>query len=264
MKIIAWNVNGIRAILKKQHLVNLINAEDPDIFCIGETKISCPYENVKEEIDNKLENKYYQYWSPCKVKNGYSGTAIFTKKEPKNIIYGLNINGKEHDDEGRVITCEFSKFYLIHVYTPNSGEILKRLNYRVTEWDQLFITYLNKLQETKKVILCGDLNVAHQEIDLKNPKTNLRTAGFTVEERESFDLLINKTNMIDTFRFLYPKTIKYSYWSYRCNCRDKNIGWRIDYFMVSKSLINKITKSDILTDILGSDHAPIIMIINIK
>jgi exodeoxyribonuclease III len=259
MRIIAWNVNGIRAMMKKDHLVNLINKEDPDIFCLGETKISCDHSEVEKELFEKVKGKYFSYWSPCKTRGGYSGTAVFTKKEPKKVIYGLKDDDNELDDEGRVITCEFSKFYLVHVYTPNSGQVLARLDFRTNKWDLAFIKYLNKLQEKKKVVLCGDLNVAHHEIDLKNPKTNLRTAGFTIEERTTFQLLLNKTEMIDTFRSMHPETVKYSYWSYRMKSREKNAGWRIDYFLVSKNLIKKVIKSDILTDILGSDHAPIMI-----
>jgi exodeoxyribonuclease-3 len=264
MKIIAWNVNGIRAILKKNNLVELINDEDPDIICLSEIKISCPFNDINDSLNKSLNNKYYNYWSPCKVKNGYSGTAIFTKKEPTNVTFGLNINNKEYDDEGRVITCEFSKFYLIHVYTPNSGEALARLNYRTTIWDNMFLKYINKLKENKKVIVCGDLNVAHKEIDLKNPKTNLRTAGFTIEERDSFNNILDKTELIDTFRYLNKEIIKYSYWSYRFSAREKNTGWRIDYFLVDKKLIKKVIKSDILINIMGSDHAPIILEIKLK
>jgi exodeoxyribonuclease-3 len=264
MKIIAWNINGIRAMLKKNYLIDLINNEDPDIICLGETKISCPFNNVKDNLNKSINNKYFNYWSPCKIKSGYSGTSIFTKKEPINVIYGLNINNKEYDDEGRVITCEFAHFYLIHVYTPNSGQLLARLDYRTNIWDVMFTKYINKLKETKKVIICGDLNVAHKEIDLKNPKTNLKTAGFTIEERNSFDNILNKTNLIDTFRYLNKETIKYSFWSYKFKAREKNVGWRIDYFLVDKKLINKVTKSDILVDILGSDHAPIILELIIK
>lgn len=264
MKIIAWNVNGIRAILKKKDFIDLLNDENPDIFCMGETKISCPYDAVEDDIHKKLNNKYFIYWSPCKVKAGYSGTAILTKKEPLNIIYGLNIGDKEYDDEGRVITCEYSKFYLIHVYTPNSGELLKRLEYRTKTWDHAFIKYINKLQEKKKVILCGDLNVAHKEIDLKNPKTNLRSAGFTIEERTSFDNLLDKTGLVDSFREIHSETIKYSYWSYRQKARERDAGWRIDYFLVPKLFLKKINKSDILTEIYGSDHAPVILEISIK
>lgn len=264
MKIISWNINGIRAMLKKNNLVELINEEDPDIICLGETKISCPFDDVQNNLNESLNNKYYNYWNPCKVKAGYSGTAILTKKEPINVIYGLNINNKEYDDEGRVITCEFSKFYLIHVYTPNSGKTLARLNYRTTTWDNMFLKYINKLKKIKKVIVCGDLNVAHKEIDLKNPKTNLKTAGFTVEERESFDNILDNTKLIDTFRHLHKEIIKYSYWSYKFRARERNTGWRIDYFLVDEKLIKKVIKSDILIDIVGSDHAPIILEIKLK
>jgi len=225
MKIIAWNVNGIRAMLKKNNLIELINEEDPDIFCLGETKISCPFDEVDKELETKLENKYFKYWSPCKVKAGYSGTLICSKKEPINIIYGLKENDKEYDDEGRVITCEFKKFFLVHVYTPNSGQFLKRLDYRVNTWDNIFKKYIIKLQKQKPVILCGDLNVAHKEIDLKNPKTNLKTAGFTIEERNSFTELLDKTNLVDSFRYLNSELIKYSYWTYKFNARSNNSGW---------------------------------------
>ena len=254
MKIIAWNINGIRAMLKKKNLVELINNENPDIICLGETKISCPYDDVKDNFNKSLNYEYYNYWSPCKTKKGYSGTAIFTKEEPIDVIYGLNVNNEEYDNEGRVITCEFLKFYLIHVYTPNSGEGLLRLDYRTNIWDTIFLKYINKLKKNKKVIVCGDLNVAHKEIDLKNPKTNLKTAGFTVDERESFDNILNKTKLIDTFRYLNTDTIKYSYWSYKFNSREKNTGWRIDYFLVDKKLIKKVINSDIMVDIISVDR----------
>ena len=257
MKIIAWNINGIKAILKKEELINLINNEDPDIFCLGETKISCPFIQIKEELNNKLKEKYYNYWSPCKIRGGYSGTAIFSKKEPIEVVYGLNINNTEYDEEGRVITCEYKKFYLIHVYTPNSGEGLKRIDFRVNTWDKMFIKYINKLQERKPIIICGDLNVAHKEIDIKNSKTNLKTAGFTLEERISFDVILKNLNVIDTFRHLNPSEIKYSFWSYKFNSREKNTGWRLDYFLVSEKILKKVENSDILVDIYGSDHAPI-------
>lgn len=260
MKIIAWNINGIRAISKKNHLVDLINSEDPDIFCLGETKINCNY----DEIHLKLNNKYFAYWSPCRVRNGYSGTAIFSKKEPMSVNYGLVIGDKDYDEEGRVITCEYKKFILVHVYTPNSGQALARLEYRTKTWDKMFTKYILKLQEKKEVIICGDLNVAHKEIDLKNPKTNLRTAGFTVEERESFDTILKKTSLLDSFREMHPEIIKYSFWSYRFKSREKNAGWRIDYFLLSKKLLKKVINSNILDNILGSDHAPVILDINIK
>lgn len=259
MKIIAWNINGIRAMIKKGYLIDLINNENPDIFCLGETKISCPYNDVIDFINSNLEHKYLSYWSPCKTKNGYSGTAIYTKKKPLSVIYGLNVDNHEYDDEGRVITLEFSKYYIIHVYTPNSGDALARLNFRVNKWDNAFCKYIEILQKHKKIIICGDLNVAHNEIDLKNPKTNHNTAGFTNEERISFTNILTKTNLIDTFRYLHKDTIKYSFWSYRFKSREKNAGWRIDYFLVSEKYKKKIIKSDILTDIKGSDHAPIIL-----
>ncbi len=263
MKIIVWNINGIKAMLKKNNLVELINDEKPDIFCLGETKISCPFLDIKEELNKKIKEKYYNYWSPCKTKAGYSGTAIFTKKEPIDVIYGLKVNNNEYDEEGRVITCEFKKYYLVHVYTPNSGEGLKRLDYRVNTWDKMFIKYINNLQEKKPVIICGDLNVAHKEIDIKNAKSNLQTAGFTIEERTSFDKILKDLNVVDTFRHLNPLEIKYSFWSYKFKARERNAGWRLDYFLVSEKIFKKIQISDILTNILGSDHAPIILEIKI-
>ena len=260
MKIIAWNVNGLRSLLKTTYLDELINTYKPDILCMGETKLSC--KNPNDVIDNEINSKYpqfkYRYWSLCKIKSGYSGTAILCKKEPKSIIYGLN-NSKEIDDEGRVITIEYDKYYIVHVYTPNSGIALNRLEWRTTVWDREFELYINKLQKIKSVILCGDLNVANNEIDLKNPKTNHKTAGFTKEERDSFKKLLTNTTLIDTYRKLYPEKIEYSYWSYMRKSREKNIGWRIDYFLVSDKIKNKIKDSKILTEIYGSDHAPILL-----
>ncbi len=264
MKIIAWNVNGIRAILKKENFINLINDESPDIFCLGETKISCPYDEVEKTLNETLKDKYYSYWSPCKVRGGYSGTAIFSKKKPKNVIFGLNHNNKDYDEEGRMITCEFNKFYLVHVYTPNSGQLLKRLEYRTNIWDTTFRKRIIELQKDKPVIVCGDLNVAHKEIDLKNPKTNLKTAGFTIEERNSFDEFLNETKLIDSFRYLNNEIIKYSYWTYKFNARTNNAGWRIDYFLVDNKILKKVIKSDILDTVLGSDHAPIVLDIKIN
>ncbi len=263
MKIIAWNVNGINAMLKKDYLIDLINNENPDIFCIGETKVSCPFIDTKDELNKKLKEKYNNYWSPCKTKGGYSGTAIFSKKEPIEVTYGLKVNNTEYDEEGRVITCEYKKFYLLHVYTPNSGEGLKRLDFRVNTWDKMFIKYINNLQEKKPVIICGDLNVAHKEIDIKNSKTNLQTAGFTIEERNSFDVILKELKLVDTFRHINPSEIKYSFWSYKFNSRARNTGWRLDYFLVSEKILKKIENSDILVNVLGSDHAPIILEIKI-
>lgn len=263
MKIIVWNVNGIRAMLKKSNMIDLINNEIPDIFCIGETKIGTETQTIEDDFKSRINANYFCYWGKCK-KLGYSGTAIFSKVKPKKVIYGMIINDNEYDDEGRVITCEFTDFYLIHVYTPNSGQFLARLDYRTETWDVHFVKYINKLKESKKVIVCGDLNVAHNEIDLKNPKSNSRTAGYTIEERNSFNMLLNKTELVDSFRLLQPLLVKYSYWSYRFKSREKNNGWRIDYFLIDKRLIKKIIQSDILTDIGGSDHAPIILEINLK
>jgi exodeoxyribonuclease-3 len=257
MKIIAWNINGIRSSMKENDLYNLIKNEKPDIICFGETKISCPFEEVQEELRNKIKGYKYRYWSPCKTRGGYSGTAIFSKKEPKNIIYGLD----DIDNEGRVIILEYDKFFLLHCYTPNSGAELDRLEYRTKIWDKIFKKKIIELQKEKVVIVCGDLNVAHREIDLKNPKTNLRTAGYTIEERDSFEKLLKDANLIDTYRFLNPEKIEYSYWSYRFNSREKNVGWRIDYFLINEKYIKNIKKSLILTEILGSDHAPVKLVL---
>lgn len=257
MKIIAWNVNGLRSLLKTDHLKDLINREDPDIFCMGETKLSCPYDDVEMEIINLFPKFKYRIWSPCKIRGGYSGTSIYCKKKPLNIYYGLKYKDEELDNEGRVITIEMKKYYLIHVYTPNSGQALNRLEFRTKVWDRAFENLINKFQRDKPVIVCGDLNVAHHEIDLRNPKSNLKTAGFTVEERESFTKILKNCNLIDTYRTLYPNKIEYSFWSYMRKARDKNIGWRIDYFLVSETIKKKVKNSSILTDIYGSDHAPI-------
>jgi len=258
MKIIAWNINGIRSSMKGKELYDLIEDEKPDIICFGETKISCPFVDVQNELKDKIKGYKYRYWSPCKTKGGYSGTAIFCKKQPNSIIYGLD----DIDEEGRVIILEFEKFFLLHVYTPNSGEELKRLDYRTKTWDKVFRKKVIELQEHKPVIVCGDLNVAHKEIDLKNPKTNLKTAGYTIEERESFDKLLKDAELVDTYRFLNPEKVEYSYWSYRFNSRKKNTGWRIDYFLISEKYIKNVKKSLILTEIMGSDHAPIKLVLN--
>lgn len=257
MKIIAWNVNGLRSLLKTNYLDDLINEEKPDVFCMGETKLSCPYDDIEKQIITKFPQFKFRYWSPCKIRGGYSGTSIFCKKEPLSVQYGLKYKDKELDDEGRVIVVEFKKYYILHVYTPNSGQALNRLEWRTTTWDKAFENYLNNLQKIKQVIVCGDLNVAHQAIDLKNPKTNLKTAGYTVEERESFQKILTNCNLIDTFRKINLEKIEYSFWSYMRKSREKNIGWRIDYFLVSKGLENKVKESSILTNVLGSDHAPI-------
>ena len=263
MKIIAWNVNGIRSLLKTDNLDNLINNHDPDIFCMGETKLSCPYNLTDNEISDKFPQYKYKYWSLCNVRKGYSGSSIFCKEEPLNIYYGFEKINEELDNEGRVITIEFNNYYIIHVYTPNSGQVLARLEFRTITWDRMFEKYIKKLQGEKYVIVCGDLNVAHNEIDLKNPKTNTKTAGYTIEERDSFNSIIKKCKLIDSFREKNPEKIEYSYWSYMRNSRNKNIGWRIDYFLVDKKIYKYVKESSILTDILGSDHAPIILNIDL-
>lgn len=257
MKIIAWNVNGLRSLLKTKNLDDMINNEDPDIFCMGETKLSCPYDNIEEEMKERFPKYKTIIWSLCKKRGGYSGTAILSKKTPLNIYYGLKYKNEELDDEGRVITIELKKYYLIHVYTPNSGQLLARLEWRTNIWDKGFENYIKELQKIKPVIVCGDLNVAHKEIDLKNPKTNLRTAGYTIEERESFESILTKCELVDSYRYKNPDKIEYSYWSYMRKSREKNIGWRIDYFLIDKNIIKKIKTSEILTEINGSDHAPI-------
>ena len=264
MNIIAWNINGLKSLLKTNNLDELLIKEKPDIFCMGETKMSCSsLLNCNTEIIKRYPEYKYIYWSQCSTKQGYSGTAILSKIEPKKVLYGLN-DKNNIDNEGRVITLFFDKFILVHVYTPNSGEALKRLDWRVNTWDKEFLKYINSLKKIKtKIILCGDLNVAHQEIDLKNPKTNIHTPGFTKEERESFNNFLLNTKMIDSYRLLNPTEIKYSYWSFRRNARINNVGWRIDYFLLTNNLKNKIIFSNILTDYYGSDHAPICLKINI-
>ena len=248
MKIISWNVNGIRAVLKKGFL-DFIDNINPDIICIQETKAQ------PEQVDLELEKYPYKFWNSA-TKKGYSGTAIFSKVEPLKVTNDLSI--KKHDDEGRVICFELKNYYLVTVYTPNSKRDLSRLNYRHNEWDVDFLKYLKKLEQIKPVLFCGDLNVAHKEIDLKNPKTNKKNAGFTLEEREGFENYI-QSGFIDTFRMFNEGPGNYTWWSYMFNARAKNIGWRIDYFCASKIIKNKIKKSIILPEILGSDHAPIMI-----
>lgn len=245
MKLISWNVNGLRACVTKGFM-DFFTEADADIFCIQESKLQ------EGQIELPLEG-YYQYWNYAR-KKGYSGTAVFTRQEPLSVSYGMGM--EEHDQEGRVITLEFPDFYLVTVYTPNSQNELARLDYRM-EWEDAFLAYLKKLEEKKPVIFCGDLNVAHREIDLKNPKTNRRNAGFTDEEREKFSRLL-ENGFIDTFRYFYPDQEQiYSWWSYRFRAREKNAGWRIDYFCVSESLKDRLVDAKILTDVMGSDHCPV-------
>ena len=245
MKMVSWNVNGLRACVTKG-FVDIFNKLDADIFCLQETKLQ------EGQIDLPLEG-YYQYWNYAE-KKGYSGTAIFTKKEPLAVTNGIEID--EHNTEGRVITLEFEDFFFVTCYTPNSQNELKRLDYRM-KWEDGFREYLLRLNKKKPVILCGDLNVAHNEIDLKNPKTNRKNAGFSDEEREKMTKLLN-SGFTDSFRYLYPdKEGIYSWWSYRFNARKNNAGWRIDYFITSDSIKDKIIDSKIHTDIMGSDHCPV-------
>ena len=248
MKIISWNVNGIRAVLKKG-FIEFVNEKKPDIICIQETKAH------PEQVDSILGDYPHQYWNSA-IKKGYSGTAIFSKVKPISVENDLKI--AKHDQEGRVICCELKNYYLVTVYTPNSKRDLSRLNYRHKEWDVDFLKYLKKLESKKPVIFCGDLNVAHKEIDLKNPKSNKKNAGFTEEERRGFENYI-ESGFIDTFRIFNQETGHYTWWSYMFNARAKNIGWRIDYFCISKKIKNKVHKSIILPNIMGSDHAPILI-----
>ena len=252
MKLISWNVNGLRACMGKGFL-DFFQTEDADIFCLQETKLQ------EGQISLELPG-YHQYWNYAE-KKGYSGTAIFTKEEPLNVTYGIGI--EEHDHEGRVITLEFPAFYMVTVYTPNSQRELTRLEYRM-KWEEDFLAYLKILEQKKPVIFCGDLNVAHQEIDLKNPKTNRKNAGFTDEERAKFTT-ITQSGFIDTFRYFYPDLENaYSWWSYQFHAREKNAGWRIDYFVVSECLKDSLKDALIYKDIMGSDHCPVGLIIEPK
>ncbi|MED9968638.1 MAG: exodeoxyribonuclease III [Ruminococcus sp.] len=244
-KFISWNVNGLRACVTKGFL-DFFNEIDADIFCVQETKLQ------QGQIELDLPG-YHQYWNYAK-KKGYSGTAMFTKEEPVSVAYGIGI--EEHDHEGRVITAEFDNFYAVTCYTPNSQNELKRLDYRMT-WEDAFLDYLKSLSEKKPVVLCGDLNVAHTEIDLKNPKTNRKNAGFTDEERSKMTALL-EAGFTDTYRYFYPDTEGvYSWWSYRFRAREKNAGWRIDYFITSKSIDDKLKGAKIHTGVFGSDHCPV-------
>lgn len=244
MKIISWNVAGFRAVLKKG-FDDFFRKIDADIFCIQESKV------LEEQFDYRPEG-YKMYLNPAE-KKGYSGTLVFTKIDPINVSYGMGI--EEHDKEGRIITLEYDKFYLVTVYTPNAKNDLSRLEYRM-KWEDDFKSYLKMLELTKPVVVCGDLNVAHNEIDIKNAKSNRGSAGFTDEERDKFSKLL-EAGFIDTFRYLYPEKIKYSWWSYMGHARENNTGWRIDYFVVSNNFIDKVSDSIIHDHILGSDHCPI-------
>ena len=249
-KFISWNVNGLRACVTKGFL-DFFKEVNADVFCLQETKLQ------EGQIDLQLDG-YHKYWNYAE-KKGYSGTALFTKAEPVSVAYGLGID--EHDKEGRVITAEFEDYYLVTCYTPNSKNELLRLDYRMV-WEDAFREYLKNLEKTKPVIVCGDLNVAHKEIDLKNPKTNRRNAGFTDEERGKMSELLD-SGFTDTYRYFYPdKEGVYSWWSYRFKAREKNAGWRIDYFLASKSLDSRLVSADIHTEVFGSDHCPVELVID--
>lgn len=247
-KLISWNVNGLRAVAAKG-FTEIFENLDADFFCLQETKLQ------KGQIDMEFIG-YQSFWNYAD-KKGYSGTAIYTKHSPLTVIYGIGID--EHDHEGRVITLEMSDYYLVNVYVPNSQDGLKRLDYRM-RWEDDFRAYLCRLAENKPVVVCGDMNVAHQEIDLKNPGTNRRNAGFTDEERACMDKML-ATGFIDTWRYLHPEEVKYSWWSYRMNARERNAGWRIDYFLVSTPFMNRVLSADIHNGIFGSDHCPVELVI---
>lgn len=248
MKFVSWNVNGLRACITKG-FEDSFKALDADFFCLQETKLQ------EAQTDLKFEG-YDSYWNYAE-KKGYSGTAIFTKHKPLSVSYGLGID--EHDHEGRVITLEMDDFFLVTVYTPNSQDGLRRLDYRM-KWEEDFLAYIKTLDEKKPVIICGDLNVAHEEIDLKNPKTNRMNAGFTDQEREKMSIFLSN-GFIDTFRALYPDTVKYSWWSYRFKAREKNAGWRIDYFLISERLKERMENALIHNEVYGSDHCPVELIL---
>ena len=251
MRYVSWNVNGLRAVLGK-NFTEVFESLDADAFCLQETKLS------EGQVELELPG-YFQYWNYAE-KKGYSGTAIFTKKEPLSVSYGIGV--EEHDHEGRVITLEYDSHYLITVYVPNSQDGLKRLDYRM-EWEDAFLAYIKKLDKKKPVIYCGDLNVAHEEIDLKNPKTNHMNAGFTDEERAKFGAVLN-AGFIDSFRYFYPEQADiYSWWSYRMRARERNTGWRIDYFVVSEKLKDRMRDAKIHCDIMGSDHCPVELAIDL-
>ena len=250
MKFISWNVNGLRACVGKDFEQSFNNL-DADFFCLQETKMQ------EGQLDLQFSG-YESYWNYAE-KKGYSGTAIYTKHEPLSIKYGIGI--EEHDHEGRVIALEYDKFYIVTVYTPNSQDGLRRLEYRM-KWEEDFLGFLHELDKNKPVIVCGDMNVAHEEIDIKNPKTNHKNAGFTDEEREKMTILLNN-GFIDSFRTLYPEQVTYSWWSYRFHARENNTGWRIDYFLTSERIKENIEDAKIHTDIFGSDHCPVELDINL-
>ncbi|NUI22738.1 exodeoxyribonuclease III [Bacillus amyloliquefaciens] len=252
MKLISWNVNGLRAVMKKIDINTYVQETEADILCLQETKVQDGQVSLQPE-------GYHAYWNHA-VKKGYSGTAVFSKEKPLHVFYGLGID--DHDQEGRVITLEFENVFVVNCYTPNAKRGLERIDYRL-QWEADFKDYLQKLDRKKPVILCGDLNVAHREIDLKNPKANRKNAGFSEQEREAFSALLN-AGFTDTFRYLYPdREGAYSWWSYRTNAREKNIGWRLDYVIVSDRLKPRISEAAICADIMGSDHCPVEMTVDL-
>ncbi|WP_409509369.1 exodeoxyribonuclease III [Bacillus spizizenii] len=252
MKLISWNVNGLRAVMRKMDFLSYLKEEDADIICLQETKIQ------DGQVDLQPEG-YHVYWNYA-VKKGYSGTAVFSKQKPLHVMYGIGI--EEHDQEGRVITLEFENLFVMTVYTPNSKRGLERIDYRM-QWEEALFSYILELDKKKPVILCGDLNVAHQEIDLKNPKANRNNAGFSDQERGAFTRFL-EAGFVDSFRHVYPDLEgAYSWWSYRAGARDRNIGWRLDYFVVSERLKEQIEDASISADVMGSDHCPVELMINI-
>ncbi|XP_059806793.1 DNA-(apurinic or apyrimidinic site) endonuclease [Hypanus sabinus] len=253
LRICSWNVDGLRAWVKKNSL-EWVCSENPDVLCLQETK--CSEKQVPEQVKD-LADYPHQYWASCQTKDGYSGVAMLCKTKPLNVTFGIGV--EEHDEEGRVITAEFSKCFLVTVYVPNSGRGLVRLDYRKS-WDKDFLAYLKGLESKKPLIVCGDLNVAHQEIDLKNPKTNKKSAGFTQEERDGFSTLLSE-GFVDTFRHLNPDVpYAYTFWTFMGNCRAKNVGWRLDYFLLSQALLPQLCDSKIRSKALGSDHCPITLL----
>lgn len=277
IKIIAWNVNGLRSVHGKSILSEYLTLHDPDIMCMGETKLSYP--DVKAiETMKSIPQYEHRYYATSRARQGYSGTTIWSKIKPINVVYGVTQNAvesyrdtlthhQEHiveNKEGRIITLEFEQYFLVHCYVPNSGEVLQRLEYRVKQWDPIFQHYLDELQKKKHTVVCGDFNCAHHEIDIHAPKRNLKSAGFTVEERTSFSKYIKDLSMVDTFRCLHPKAHdQYTYWSYRGRARTNNRGWRIDYFLTSSKFFKNVMSSSIHADQLGSDHAPIELVLSL-
>ena len=249
MKLVSWNVNGIRAIMKKEFQQSITDM-NPDILCLQETKA----QREDAQIAISVMTNYKPFINDSKARKGYSGTAILTKSDPISVTYDMGV--EEHDQEGRVVTAEFKEYYLVNVYTPNAGSGLKRLEYRGT-WDEAFFNYLKKLEEKKPVIVCGDLNVAHQEIDIARPKSNYnKTAGYTQQEIDGIQKYLDH-GFVDSFRSMYPEEVKYSYWSMRFGARDRNVGWRIDYFLLSEQLMSKVQSAEIYNEYYGSDHCPI-------